>query len=524
MALTLTTNSSLPAANPTAPLAEALQSFDKILSEEQRQYYRSNFSKPDASSVIAFVSKVDADNKGRAGKCVAPRLCTFLEAIQQFSDVVGTFVSSNPTIAALVWGGVKTAILTASNIALYFDKITSLIMTVGRSCPTYKQFGLLYPGSVDLQKALCGYFSIVIRLCIKIIEVSQRSGVMQVLSPIFNPFETAFKSYQDNLDQAAKDVQMQISLASKKVAYEDAQLSEIERKENSGHRRQFSFFQSEVRSEQAKAHDWRIQAALRNATKMKAAVKANLSPMDHIKPWKMAMQQRLDSTTTWFQHDASFCKWLQDEKTSVLWCSGNLGTGKTVLVSSIVAYLHTIRRPSDNISFFFCQSEQGGSLLARNIFGSITCQLLNSYIEQANHHHLQNLYSESRNLDTEDIMTFLTSKLEHGSSNFVILDGIDECELVEVERISKAINSLYKSRSRGLKIFCAGRSDIECRLFHNSEPDYRISLAREEVDLDIERFIKITLEQRLADQELKLGDPTLIFRIVDVLQEGARGM
>jgi len=196
MALTLTTDSNLPAANPTAPLAEALQSFDKILSEEQQQHYRSNFSKPDASSVIAFVSKVDADNKGRAGKCVAPRLCTFLEAIQQFSDVVGTFVNSNPTIAALVWGGVKTAILTASNVASYFDKITSLIMTVGRSCPTYKQFGLLYPGSVDLQKALCGYFSIVIRLCIKIIEVSQRSGVMQVLSPILNPFEAAFKSRQ----------------------------------------------------------------------------------------------------------------------------------------------------------------------------------------------------------------------------------------------------------------------------------------------------------------------------------------
>jgi len=524
MALTLTTDSNLPAANPTAPLAEALQSFDKILSEEQQQHYRSNFSKPDASSVIAFVSKVDADNKGRAGKCVAPRLCTFLEAIQQFSDVVGTFVNSNPTIAALVWGGVKTAILTASNVASYFDKITSLIMTVGRSCPTYKQFGLLYPGSVDLQKALCGYFSIVIRLCIKIIEVSQRSGVMQVLSPILNPFEAAFKSYQDNLDQAAKDVQMQISLASKKVAYEDAQLSEIERKESSVHRRQFSLFQNEVKSEQAKAHDWRIRAALRNATKMRAAVKANLSPMDHIKPWKRAMQQRLDGTTTWFQHDANFRKWLQDEKTSVLWCSGNLGTGKTVLVSSIVAYLHTIRRPSDNISFFFCQSEQGGSLLARNIFGSITCQLLSSHIEQASHDQLQNLYNESRNLDTEDVVTFLTSKLEHDSSNFVILDGLDECELVEVERISKAINALYKSRSRGLKIFCAGRSDIECRLFRSSEPDYRISLAREEVDLDIERYVKITLEQRLADQELKLGDPTLIFRIIDVLQEGARGM
>jgi hypothetical protein len=60
--------------------------------------------------------------------------------------------------------------------------------------------------------------------------------------------------------------------------------------------------------------------------------------------------------------------------------------------------------------------------------------------------------------------------------------------------------------------------------FRSFEPDYRISLAREEVDLDIERYVKITLEQRLAEQELKLGDPALILRIMDVLQEGARGM
>src|SRR5271155_3595032 len=193
------------AADPTAPLKQALMSLEDILTEEQRQQYQATSTKPNASSVLAFVAEIDENNKGRASRCVAPRLYTFLDAAQQFTGVVDTFVSSNPTIAALVWGGVKTAVLTASNIASYFDKVTSMIMEIGQICPTYQQFGQLYPGCVGLQHALCEYYAIIIRLCIKIVEVSRRTGFTQILSSIFNPFESELKSYHDDLNLAVKE-------------------------------------------------------------------------------------------------------------------------------------------------------------------------------------------------------------------------------------------------------------------------------------------------------------------------------
>src|SRR5271168_1823741 len=143
MALLIPSRSGTPTTHPTATLTDALQSFENVLTEEQRQNYHDNFTKPDAASVLTFITQIDADNRGRASKCVAPRLYTFLEATQQFVGVVDTFVSSNPRIAALVWGGVKTAILAASNIASYFDKVTSMIMNIGKVCPTYQQFGQL---------------------------------------------------------------------------------------------------------------------------------------------------------------------------------------------------------------------------------------------------------------------------------------------------------------------------------------------------------------------------------------------
>ena len=113
---TLSHSGSIRGPHPTTALREALIEFEGILTEEQKGLYQVSATKPDVASVIAFVAEIDANNKSTTRRCVAPRLCTFLEATQQFSDVVGTFISSNPQIAALIWGGVKMAILTASNI------------------------------------------------------------------------------------------------------------------------------------------------------------------------------------------------------------------------------------------------------------------------------------------------------------------------------------------------------------------------------------------------------------------------
>ena len=140
--------------DPTFALRSALEDFKATLSKEQESEYRSAALKPDTSTVIAFVGKLDQTASSRTGRCVSSRLLNFLDALQQFTGIVDTFVSSNPAIAALIWGGVRTTILAASNISSFFVKITELAMEVGKLCPVYAQFGNLYPCSIQLQHAL----------------------------------------------------------------------------------------------------------------------------------------------------------------------------------------------------------------------------------------------------------------------------------------------------------------------------------------------------------------------------------
>lgn len=96
--------------NPEIKLAQALHDYETILSDEDRNQLHSQ-GLPDARAALNFTSLIDTECNNRRSQCLGPRLITFLESIQQFSQIVDTFVSSRPEVAALVWGGVKLALL-----------------------------------------------------------------------------------------------------------------------------------------------------------------------------------------------------------------------------------------------------------------------------------------------------------------------------------------------------------------------------------------------------------------------------
>jgi hypothetical protein len=60
---------------------------------------------------MVFTAELDAENAKRKTRSVASRLIKLLGSIQQFPGVIGTFVSSNPALAALLWGSVQLMLL-----------------------------------------------------------------------------------------------------------------------------------------------------------------------------------------------------------------------------------------------------------------------------------------------------------------------------------------------------------------------------------------------------------------------------
>lgn len=98
------------AMKPEIGLAQALHNYEAILTDEERIQLHSQ-GVPTANDAINLTTLIDEKTKDNRRHCMGPRLITFLESVQQFPSIMDVFVSSNPQMAALVWGGAKFALL-----------------------------------------------------------------------------------------------------------------------------------------------------------------------------------------------------------------------------------------------------------------------------------------------------------------------------------------------------------------------------------------------------------------------------
>ena len=95
---------------PEVSLVQALNDYETILPDKDKIQLHSQGA-PDVMAALNLATTIDAKNTSHRRQCMGPRLITFLESVQHFSSIVDTFVSSHPEIAALVWGGLKLALL-----------------------------------------------------------------------------------------------------------------------------------------------------------------------------------------------------------------------------------------------------------------------------------------------------------------------------------------------------------------------------------------------------------------------------
>lgn len=510
--------------NPTASLSLALTEFENTLNGDQRKQYRATSTKPDIGSVITFVKIIDQTAHGKARRGVATRLFTFLDALQQFTGIVETFVSSNPAIAALVWGGVKTAILAASNVGRYFDEVTKMIMNIGKICPTYQSFGQLYPGCVELQSALCEYYAAVVRLCTKVIIVLQRSAVSQALSSLMSPFENEFSEHISQLQQSADFVDRQCKFASNKAAVEEAKLGATERNENDKYRLLGTMFRADVTAEQQEARSWRLDHMQRETSRLREEARDGLATINSLNAYRSVLQRRVSGTAEWFLKDDAFSKWRDDKNGAVLLCTGPMGLGKTVLMSSIVEHLHDSRVLTEIIAHHFCLQDNQASLKTRTILGSIARQLLDSWLNNAQADELRVLCRGTFDANSTEVVDLLSTRLQATNLYTVVLDGIDECETCEVECLILCLSRLCREHPRNLKIVLAARPDMNKKLHRALNIKHKMLVTEAKSQLDIKCYIDYTLDQCVQKDTLILSDPTLILEIAEMLEREAKGM
>ncbi|KIX99306.1 uncharacterized protein Z520_04882 [Fonsecaea multimorphosa CBS 102226] len=486
---------------PEIRLAQALSEFEAMLDDDDKKTFRTwrGGSPPAVSDVMKLTAEIDRNNSRRMSRrCFGPRLTSILGAVQQFSSALDVIVGGTQSpIATSIWGVLRMTLQITVQFASYFDNLSALFMRIGRSCPRYEQYGVMYPKSPRLQDAIYDYFRTVVQVCQKAVLLIRKGTFAQLSAALLNPFQSEFGPLELNLSTIADTVREEASLAFK-------QELALEKKEAFSFR-EWSLSKMSMKIEEAKRF---------RAQKAKFQFLNSCSTYNHQTAWKRA---RKAGESSYVFGQAAYTYWIQSTASSVLWITGILGSGKTVLTASVVQEV-SIRFPDALVCYFFCSHDDAESLKAETIIGCLARQLL-SLLNPDVFGSVDTIGPGA--LDTDEIVASTLRMLPQNEQIFVVVDGLDECNEIELDILFEYLGRLLKS-DHHFHIFCSSRTDLHTRYGTALQPHHHLPLPVQ--NPEIAQYIEHALEDRLETGDLCLGDPDIILAIRHALLEGSHGM
>ena len=122
------------------------------------------------------------------------RLEPFLQNLQSFQGVIGAAIQSNPSIAALVWGGIKMVLevnvkrlmlgensfnyLSGIKLSLRltnaFEKIASGMCRINQILPRVESYHNLLPLTPELNQAIVNVYEAIVEFCFETIKILRK--------------------------------------------------------------------------------------------------------------------------------------------------------------------------------------------------------------------------------------------------------------------------------------------------------------------------------------------------------------
>ncbi|KAL8337978.1 hypothetical protein RB598_006725 [Gaeumannomyces tritici] len=482
---------------PEIRLAQKVSEFEAALSDEQKAAFRSyrsqaRASPPDAGDIMRLTAEVDrrAAGRGYRGRCFGPRFSNILQTTQQFAALGDVVVGGSQNIIACgIWSLVRMTLLVVANFHSYFEKLSDLLMAIGRSSPRHEMMALLYPQSKRLQSYFCEYFIVVVNLCHQHLKLTNKSVLCQLLS---FPSDSELKAYQSGTDLWASHIKDEVNaLMAKDLVEQGSRTKAL-----------LQFSKSDTHRKRFKAYSHILDAC---------------SAYDYQKSWK---EIKKAGYTTLLDRTQEYQDWKTQTSSCTLVCTGKLGSGKSVLLANMVGdlSLHVQNNPLP-VAYFFCRHDIPDSLQARTIMGCVARQLLGPPPGPATLGDLTDPTSLAMDLD--GVTSLLLKVLPPRA--YIVVDGLDECDDDQAQSMFHVLRQLQDTSSLLVCVSFRVEPGTASRL-------RTITFARPSFwqipdnNPDVGQFISAELERRKASGKLKMGDPLLIGEIEDALVQGAHGM
>ncbi|KAF4962744.1 hypothetical protein FSARC_9192 [Fusarium sarcochroum] len=445
-----TTVGLVPQLKAEVRLAQAISEFSGSLNTDKDRVKFKNLqsqSPPGSDKIIKLTEEINRDGARLhpSWRPYGTRLIAILERIRQFAPIGDVLMGgSQNMIACGVWAVVRLSLEASTSLTFlsYFENVTSLMLNIARSLSLHKDFSMLFPDCQKLQTYMCEYTIILVRICTKVVANCGKSVLSQLASSLAYSFDSVFKPLESELITWGQMIEKRTTLLLAKASLR-SQATVLER-----------FNRLKTTSSQERA---RILKEDRKHRLLNALCPIQ-NEVDLI--WR---RERKNGTSTWMNNHDLYQTWLHSNPSSVMWLKGNLGSGKTVTMASVVAQLASSPLSlREKVSFFFCRAENPKTLLASTLLGSIAAQVLQSpALESALTSFLVDTeISPNICARIDDCVGILLKATPSDWRGFLILDGIDECSLEEAGEICIQLQRLLQSRR--VRVLISSRPTSPC--------------------------------------------------------------
>ncbi|RWA09085.1 hypothetical protein EKO27_g6023 [Xylaria grammica] len=342
----------------------------------------------------------------------------------------------------------------------------------------------------------------------------------QIFQALWNSFEQEFKPDLDNIERCSNKVKEEIALAKAQADAQEHQLQASEREKASKNRRTARGFFSRTDTTLNNMGEWRVQSDARKIQKRRQQLLDSLSTYDHLRLLKQSRLKRHRNTSNWITHTTEFHRWV-DRAVPLLCCFGKIGSGKTIATASVIDHILSTLGSDCVISFFFVESGNQRSLSADTIIRSVLRQRLNpTNIPQEVMQGLERLDPSS---GVDDLVKLLHIMMPPTRVSYIVIDGLDECEKPDRDKLLTALSSLVL-RGENIRLFLSSRDSLRGEIEKRFPAFDSLSMGCPSVFSDISLFIEDTVREKIQNDELAIGDPSLEEDIKLALFHGAQGM
>ncbi|KAF5585825.1 hypothetical protein FPANT_7379 [Fusarium pseudoanthophilum] len=503
-------------AAPVRELERTIAGFQAILTDEDRKKLQQlKTTSHDSQSIITFTAELDLLDKNRRGKSVASRLASFLQTIEQFTPIVDTYIQSNPDIAALIWGSIKLTFL--------------LLNGFGSLCTRFAEYQVIFNESTRLKTSVCQFHTAVVTCCQQIVLAVRRPLKNQILKAITQSFQSELRSYVEDIRAKAEEVQGDIQLVKAQCDREEQQLQTTERQDASNHRKRLMAWTSKATGE---IEALQAQRRRNESEQKRRRFLEELSSFNFTSGFNSTRNKRHIGTAKWVFETPEFQKWIGIDGSPVLHVTGKIGSGKTVLSSSIVEKLSQVRPPQQFVSFFFVRFDDPLSLDADTILRSCVQQLISAInidsLDRQIASELDKSLSEAKwsLFSLESLSKLYLSAAQAIEHWFMVVDGLDECNNDQQSRFLRFFQGLLSGNNTAcnISILISSRETCTNAIRSTFPGSQRLTTGLKSTSADIGSYVDDIIIDKLSTGELVISDPNLLNEILETIASKEQGM